>query len=161
MPELDPAMVKLMFRAAKRGDQAAVRTLVSAVPALVNARETDGSTPLNAAAWKGDAGMVSTLLNLGADVMARSTNDHYGDTPLHAAAHGNQREIVALLIGAGADINAVSCNGRTPLQETEIHKATAAAKVLRESGGRRAGEPDSSSVVEFLGGNANDHGPRG
>jgi hypothetical protein len=34
----------------------------------------------------------------------------------------------------GADARAVSCNGRTPLQETAIHGATAVARLLRERG---------------------------
>jgi ankyrin repeat protein len=52
--------------------------------------------------------------------------------PLHAAAHANHRGIARLLLERGADATARDGNGATPLAHTEFHKATAAAKVLRE-----------------------------
>jgi ankyrin repeat protein len=75
------------------------------------------------------------LLDAGADIQARSRNDHYGDTPLHAAAHGNQKDVVRLLIERGADVDARNPAGRTPLDETTFHNATAAAKLLVAAGG--------------------------
>ena len=80
--------------------------------------------------------MVKALLDAGADINARSRNDHYGDTPLHAASHGNQKEVVKVLIERGANLNSKNTIGRTPLGETEWHNATAAAKLLREAGGK-------------------------
>jgi ankyrin repeat protein len=76
------------------------------------------------------------LLDAGADVNAQNSNGHYGGTPLHQAAHGNQKAVAEVLLARGADVNAVSPNGRTPLQETEFHKATAVAKLLRAHGAR-------------------------
>lgn len=123
---------KAIIRAAKNGDTAAICVLLAEDPALTGALDTDGSTPLHCAAWKGHVDAVKALLDAGADVTVHNQNDHWGTTPLHAAAHANQREIVALLIEAGADVHAKDTEGRTPLAHTEFHKAKAAAKVLTE-----------------------------
>jgi ankyrin repeat protein len=133
--ELSMDSRKAVIKAAKQGDSVSLAQLLDREPALIHARDVHGSTPLHCAAWKGHAEAVARLLERGADPNAQSENSHYGGTPLHAAAHANQRAIVASLLDARADPNAISCNGRTPLQETEIHNATAAAKLLRERGG--------------------------
>lgn len=125
---------KEIIKAAKKGSVEAIRALVALNPALVGAAEADGSTPLHCAAWKGFPDACEALLIAGADVNALSTGDHYGGTPLHAAAHGNKKEVVAVLLRHGAEVNTVSSNGRKPLDETEFHKATAAARLLREHG---------------------------
>ena len=125
---------KLVIKAAKSGNAPALKALISADSGLLNARDSDDSTPLHCAAWKGHAHVVRLLIDLGADVNAKSANEHYGDTPLHAAAHGNQRPVAEILIARGANIHAVNLAGRTPLAETEVHKATAVARLLREHG---------------------------
>jgi cytohesin len=126
---------KAIIKAAKIGDTSAINALIDQDPALTDARDTDGSTPLHCAAWKGHVDAVRALLDAGSDIAAQNQNDHWGTTPLHAAAHANQREIAALLIAAGADVNARDMEGRTPLAHTEFHKAKAAAKILAEHGG--------------------------
>ena len=126
---------RLMIKAAKAGEVAAIARLLALDKGLINARDKDGSTPLHCAAWKGHAEVVKILLDAGAEVSARSRNEHYGDTALHAAAHGNQKDVVRILIARGADLNAKNRIGRTPLGETEWHKATAAARLLKEAGG--------------------------
>jgi ankyrin repeat protein len=127
---------KAIIKAAKKGDTAALRQLVKSDATLLSARDTDGSTPLHCAAWKGHVDAVRLLLDAGADIDAKSQNDHYGDTALHAAAHGNQKDVVQLLIERGAKINAKNRVGRTPLGETTWHNATAAAKLLLAAGAR-------------------------
>lgn len=123
-----------VIRAAKKGDEGTVRTLIEADPALLNARDRDGSTPLHCAAWKGHATVVTLLLDAGADVNARNQNDHWGDTPLHAAAHGGQRVVAEILITRGADVNARNSRGNTPLAESRIHDAKSVANLLIKHG---------------------------
>jgi ankyrin repeat protein len=126
--------LKEIIQATKRGDAAGTAALLKADPCLARATEADGTTPLHCAAWKGHVEVAEILLNAGADLNAVNQDAHYGGTPLHAAAHGNQKPVVELLIRRGAALDVVSCNGRTPLQETAFHNATAAAKLLRAAG---------------------------
>jgi ankyrin repeat protein len=126
--------MKLIIKAAKAGDLAKVQGLVGADANLIHARDSDGSTALHCAAWKGHQAVVAYLLTVGADVNAENRNEHYGTTPLHAAAHANQAMIAQMLIDHGADVNARDLIGKTPLFHTTFHKAKAAAKVLQNSG---------------------------
>lgn len=125
-------VAKLFVKAVKQGNLPAVQALAAAEPSLVHLKDADDATPLHYAAWKGHTEVVRALLDLGAQIDACSQDGHYGGTPLHAAAHGNQKEVAALLLERGANKSIVSCNGRTPLQETEIHDATAVARLLKD-----------------------------
>jgi len=121
---------KLILRAAKRGDEATVRALIKKDKSLLSARDTDGSTPLDCAAWKGQVEVVEALLDAGADINDHNQNSHWGTTPLHAAAHGNQKKVAELLVSRGADLKAKNLHRRTPLQETSVHNCTAVARLL-------------------------------
>jgi ankyrin repeat protein len=121
---------KEIIRAAKSGDLEKVKGLLADDPALVHASDTDGSTPLHCATWKGHFETVAFLLSAGANPNARNNNGHWGTTPLHAAAHANQADIAKALIEHGADLNAEYMNGKTPLHHTTFHKAKAVAKLL-------------------------------
>lgn len=127
-----PEAGKEIIRAAKNGDLAKVKGLVATDAELIHALDTDGSTPLHCATWKGHLETVAFLLTAGANVNAQNSNDHWGTTPLHAAAHANQAAIAKLLIEHGADLNAKDLNGKTPMHHTSFHKAKAVAKLLEK-----------------------------
>jgi len=129
-----PNPLKEILKAAKSGDADRVKTLIKQDPSVMSAKDTDGSTPLHCACWKGHDAVVVILLEAGADVNAENSNEHWGTTPLHAAAHANQKKIAELLIAHGADINARNLNNRTPLDETSFHDAKVVAKLLVASG---------------------------
>jgi len=129
-----PDANKEFIKAAKSGDAEKLRVLLEANPNVIHARDTDGSTALHCATWKGHQAVVAFLLSAGADVNIHSNNEHWGTTPLHAAAHANQATIAQMLIDHGADVNAHDKDGKTPLHHTTFHKAKAAAKVLQNNG---------------------------
>ena len=129
-----PDASKQFIKAAKSGDVEKLRILLDADANLIHTRDTDGSTALHCAAWKGHQATVTFLLSAGADVNIHSNNEHWGTTPLHAAAHANQAAIAQMLIENGADVNAQDKDGKTPLYHTTFHKAKAAAKVLQNNG---------------------------
>jgi ankyrin repeat protein len=105
--------------------------LLAADPSLIEARDSDGSTPLHCATWKGHPDVVAVLLDARADVNAVNQNEHWGTTPSHAAAHANQTAIAKLLLDHGADTKAKDMEGRTPMFHTTFHKAKAVAKLLQ------------------------------
>lgn len=129
-----PNFAKEILKAAKSGDAGRVKELIETDPSLISVRDSDGSTPLHCACWKGHEAVVAVLLKAGADVNAENANEHWGTTPLHAAAHANQKKIAERLIAHGADINAKNLNNRTPLDETSFHNASAVAQLLRAAG---------------------------
>jgi len=95
--------------AVRKGDLAAVKTLL-AKGADINAKEEAlGGTPLYWAAMCNQLNIVKVLLAKGADINAR---DLLGGTPLHVA---NQVNIAEVLLANGADINAKDKHGKTPL----------------------------------------------
>lgn len=94
----DPA--KDFIKAAKRGDLAGLRTLLESDSGLIGVRDSDGSTALHCATWKGHEEAVAFLLDAGANIHAHNDNDHWGTTALHAAAHANHVRIAQRLIDA-------------------------------------------------------------
>ena len=66
--------------------------------------ELQAYTGLHAAAAKGDAAAIRTLIAGGADANAR---DGHRRTPLHVAAHGAHRDAMRALVQGGADPRAL------------------------------------------------------
>jgi len=77
-PELD------IFSSSLLGRTDVVIQLLSEVPALINAKDAGGNTPLHLAVWNCQKEMVGLLVAKGADVNAK--NNH-GRTPINAAGH--------------------------------------------------------------------------
>ena len=149
-----------LLRAIVGGDDAAVRRLLAATPALVSARVVSGATRQEAKAYfleeishyvyAGDTALhvaaaahrlklVQRLIELGADVRARNRR---GAEPLHYAVDGGpgspssdaQAAIVTALIGAGADPNAVDQSGVAPLHRAVRNRCALAVRALLDGG---------------------------
>ena len=90
----------VLHSAADGGDANLVRQLLKSNPALVNADDGDGHTPLHVAAIYGRRSCAEWLLAHGADLEAR---DSFGDTPLATAAVFGMQDLYQLLIERGAD----------------------------------------------------------
>jgi ankyrin repeat protein len=104
--------VSSLVEAARRGDLAAVRTLLQR-NVDANSRSIDGTTALLWAAEHGDLDMVTLLLQRRAQPNAEN---RYGATPLRAASVQGSLAIVEALLNAGADADAVRAeSGDTPL----------------------------------------------
>jgi ankyrin repeat protein len=88
--------------AAKRGDKAAVRTLL-AQKADVNGKQPDGATALHWAAWHDDVELATMLLRAGANANPANLT---GATPLSLASENGNAAIIELLLKAGVSPNA-------------------------------------------------------
>lgn len=110
---------RLITEAARAGDIAAVRDLLTADPVLVHTHSYDGWTPLHLAAHYGHSQVAEMLLAHGADVNARATND-LGSSPLLWAIMGQDVAAVTLLLDHGADINETTTAGSTSLHKAAV-----------------------------------------
>jgi ankyrin repeat protein len=113
--------------AARTGTAADVEKLLKANPALRDARNPLGATPLHYAALNLDSGPLKVLLAAGAEVNARDKDD---STPLHMAAYATRSENARLLLEAGADVNAKTAAGRTPLSMARKVRADETAGII-------------------------------
>ena len=84
--------------------------MILEVPSLVNARDSDGATPLHHAAERGFTNVALVLLAVDANVNARKRD---GVTPLHVASALGRKSMVDLLLANKADVTAKDKKGRT------------------------------------------------
>jgi len=117
--------------AAKQGDLAKVKEMVSIDPTLVNTRGYLGRPPLFWAATAGRREMVSYLL----DKKAKLDNpDQRGWTPLHAAAYSHQLAMVQYLVSLKADYHLKDATGRSAFQIATAGGSIEVADYLRQKG---------------------------
>jgi ankyrin repeat protein len=122
---------EVIHDAARDGDLATVKTLLTAHPDLVNSQDTNGMTPLHFAAHNGSNDMVEFLLTSKADVNAR---DKYGTTPLEEAAQWGHKDVAELLLDNKADVNARDNFGWTPLHRAALRGRKDVAELLLDKG---------------------------
>ena len=68
-----------------------------------------GASDLHTAAKKGDIATITSLLDKGADIEARTKE---GETPLHSAAYKGNLDIILALLDRGADAHAKNNKGK-------------------------------------------------
>jgi len=129
--EADPSLA--IFAAAMLGDTARIENILSANRGLATVLSSDGWTPLHLAAFYGKEDAARLLLNKGAPVAARSTNQ-MANTPLHAAAAGKHASVVKLLLDNGAKPNAQQHGGWAPLHAAAQHGDIETARALIDAG---------------------------
>jgi ankyrin repeat protein len=102
----------------------------------VNAKfttEMKDATPLHIAAGKGNVSVARLLIQNGAEVNAKLSDN--GFTSLHLAAGNGHEKVAELLIAKGADINAKSMYGETPIDLAMSNGHKELAELLRKHGG--------------------------
>lgn len=119
-----------LWDAARRGDDAAVKSLLDA-GADPNSEFREGGTALLFAAQRGHAAVVKLLLERGADVHAKDRLNDW--TALHFGIA--YPEVVRLLVARGADVNALEeQSGHSPLWWAAVSRKPESAKTLLDSG---------------------------
>ncbi|KAH9630814.1 hypothetical protein HF086_001042, partial [Spodoptera exigua] len=105
--------------------------VLMAAPALADARDADGLTPLHLAVVHGNVPLVQTLLAAGADVNARDDEHH---TVVHWAT---ALEVLrALVKEGGASVDVRDADGRTPLLWAASAGSAAAVLALHQAGAK-------------------------
>jgi ankyrin repeat protein len=121
---------QLLGASIKGDEKLAKRLLEQGVD--VDARDVDGGTSLQWAAWYGYSGIVSILLDYGADVNAA---DHTsGRRALHEAAEHGHLETLKLLLVRGAEVDARDRWSWTPLHRAATQGGWRVVEVLLQHG---------------------------
>ncbi len=135
---LDP-----LFEQVRQGNFARVQSAVNAAPALVKARNTQGTTLLMQAAVYGRAADVRWLLARGSDP---NVADAAGGTPLMLALEDAAK--VRALLEAGANVNARSADGQTAmLMALEEACSPDVVKLLLEHGAKATPDDGTDPLV--------------
>ncbi|XP_048486319.1 protein phosphatase 1 regulatory subunit 12A [Plutella xylostella] len=134
--------------------------VLMAAPALADARDADGLTPLHLAVVHGNVPLVQTLLAAGADVNARDDEHH---TVVHWATVCGEVGALRAVLAAGADAATPDQHGGYPLHyaaqmcgapaATDHQSRGAALEVLRavvKEGGARVEVRDADGRTPLL-----------
>lgn len=121
--------------AAERGDTETIRRLLRGLTAReretrVNAFNRFGFAPLHAATFYEQAGVLRTLLDLGADPNLRTNRSHW-TYPLHLAALRGSSKVLKILLEAGADPHLQDWQGFNALNVADLAGHKQMAPLLR------------------------------
>src|SRR5262245_26867358 len=113
-----PELVEEFFGAVNRGDEAALGRMLAIQPGLVNARHSDGTTPLLAAADHNKPSVIALLLDRGGD--PGSIYTHSAHTPLSWAVTAGSFEAAHALVEGGVepDLYCAAGLGDVPVVES-------------------------------------------
>jgi len=143
-----PALPQEAFDLLRKGDAAAVKTLVERLPQLVKARDGQGRTLLHYAAYGRDAGFIEYLIDKGAEPGAATPA---GETALMTAAANDRPEAAAALLKKGAPLEAKNDYGRTALVlcARELGQAATARLLLDAGADIDAADKNGSTALEL------------
>ncbi|KAI6170439.1 Alpha-latroinsectotoxin-Lt1a-like protein [Aphelenchoides bicaudatus] len=124
--------------AARKGYYQIAKLLINKDPRLVNATDKHHWFPLHYAAFEGHCGIISLLLDNGADVnsLAKFNDDSNSPSvsPLYLAALNGSVECVRILLDNGADINHQTSEGESAIHVASKEGYYEIVKVLIENG---------------------------
>ena len=96
----------------------------TSAPGGKNAQTRPSEPVLYKAARLGYEGIAQLLLDGGAIIDERASDERVSETALHVAAENGQNEVVRILLGRGARVNVKDSGGLTPL-ERAVHRGMA------------------------------------
>ena len=99
----------------------------------VNAKDSNGDTPLHYASEKGHLEIVAKLIEKGAEVNAQNNKRV---TPLHDASFKGHVKVVAKLIEKGAEVNVQSKKKVTPLHDASAKGRVKVVEKLIDAGAK-------------------------
>ena len=109
-----------------------VADVLVAQPSLdLNARGSDGVTPLMIYVWRRRGDVVEELLQRGAEVHLQ---EHDGDTALHAATTTGDIKVLQMLLAKGANPNLKNKLGGTPLMWAAVYGYQGEVSLLLANG---------------------------
>ena len=95
----------------------------------IEAKDSDGWTPLHLKVGRGNLKVTKYLVEKGAQIDARNKD---GDTPLHIASYNGEFEIVKFLIQHSAQVDARNKQNKTPFDLADEKEHFEIAKYLLE-----------------------------
>ncbi|RPB11235.1 ankyrin [Morchella conica CCBAS932] len=109
----------LLHYAAEKGSPDCMRHILcdDECLALLNTPDNKGETPLHIAAKREDQRMCEVLLEAGADIDARNTDD---ETPIFCAVEAGRAKVVRILRVRGADLRAVEKNNKLTAEQKAV-----------------------------------------
>lgn len=130
----DRSDVSTILQASTAGNLGLVASLLKKNPALLNAHDDVGDTPLKRAvgALFPNPTLIKFLLDQGAEV----NQTGFWGTALHTAAAKGNKPMVALLLDHGANPNLRDHYGRTPLDLSLFFRHADVARLLLAHGAR-------------------------
>ncbi len=137
-----------IHEASSVGDAQRLQRILEEDPALANAANPDGFSPLGLAAFFGHKAAVQVLLARGAEVDAVDKS-RFANTPLDAAVAANHVEVVKVLLQNHASVNVRSAGGFTPLHKAALSGNLEIAKLLLDRGAdSTAGNDEGKSPLQ-------------
>nr|WP_246198629.1 ankyrin repeat domain-containing protein [Wolbachia endosymbiont of Ctenocephalides felis wCfeJ] len=100
-----------LLAAAESGDLNKIKSFITQ-GANLDAKDSNGSTPLHYASWNGNLSVVKHLVEKGANLKIKNLDNR---TPLYDASLNGHLDIVRYLVEKGVDVNVADEENRTPL----------------------------------------------